>query len=360
MSQKGKLSFSSTLQMRDLDEAIYVTCMGSNSQHVITGGSAGTLRVWDVSSGYLHQSIHIGAQITAISHIDIGWRREGFLVGSMDGSVALYCRTSSTYAGAWILSLFSWLPGWMRHILFSPFCLSLKTSINGQPVESLATNGKLVAAVGNQDLQIWSVGTHLIGTSVAFSLSLIPTGRSIAEGKSLHNLSDFFSELPPSTLSKKRIRSAHFLPGVSQDLLLVTLVDSHPAGRDSLLALYQVRPWKLVRASAIDRRVGLAAISTDHRTYAFTNLLNGIEIFSLPGLEHCGTILQNIRAETNVTLGVAFEGPIAHDTYRAISVRLMGASWSGIGKIYPFEQTNNNTQRDAASLLSNRLWKKAV
>lgn len=53
---------------------------------------------------------------------------------------------------------------------------------------------------------------------------------------------------------------------------------------------------------------GSAAVSKDCRIYAFTNLLNGIEIFSLPGLKHCGTIAQAIQAEFNVTLGIAFNG----------------------------------------------------
>ena len=36
------------------------------------------------------------------------------------------------------------------------------------------------------------------------------------------------------------------------------------------------------------------------------NLLDGIKIYTLPGLAHLGTIKQDVYDETNVTLGIMF------------------------------------------------------
>ncbi|KDR65280.1 hypothetical protein GALMADRAFT_232961 [Galerina marginata CBS 339.88] len=235
-------------------------------------------------------------------------RRDTFWVGSTDGSVMLYYRAAPSYLANGCTSICSWIS--LPQIscrLHSPFSLGLKTSIKG-PVESIATYQTLIAAAGDQDLQLWVVGVHTTGlksTSVVFSLSTMSQSPS-GPRKADHTLLDIPLTLPRSVLDGKCLHTIHFLP--NQDQVVLSFVDSNPAGQCSILAVYSFKPWRLIRSVTINRRIGLAAISEDSHTFAFTNLFDGIEIFSLPRLIHCGSIPQNIRQQSNVTLGIFFVG----------------------------------------------------
>jgi hypothetical protein len=49
---------------------------------------------------------------------------------------------------------------------------------------------------------------------------------------------------------------------------------------------------------------GLSALSSNRRTYAFTNLLDGIELYSATTLEHQLSIAQAVDPCNNVALGL--------------------------------------------------------
>ena len=51
---------------------------------------------------------------------------------------------------------------------------------------------------------------------------------------------------------------------------------------------------------------GHSVISKSHKYFGFMNFLDGIKIYTLPGLAHLDTIKQDVYDETNVTLGIVF------------------------------------------------------
>jgi len=51
---------------------------------------------------------------------------------------------------------------------------------------------------------------------------------------------------------------------------------------------------------------GKSAVSPSRQYLAFTNLCDGVEILTLPGLVHLGTIQQNIPTVGNIVLGIQF------------------------------------------------------
>ncbi|KDR68947.1 hypothetical protein GALMADRAFT_145964 [Galerina marginata CBS 339.88] len=287
-----------------LEEVIYAVAISPNGTWLLTGGSSRILRIWSLSSGRLNQSIHIGSDITAVSWVAMNWRCHTFWVGSSDGSGCLYFAPTPSHANIWFHRI-----GWRFFMLkndvpYSPFSLAGRSSVPG-PVESLAACGNIVAVVGNKDIEIWKAEIHVRGFgagSITFSLSSL---RHDPKTDSLESspLLDSSHQFELSMFTGKRVHTVHF---PSNQEILVSLVDSNPAGLNSIIASYHLKPWKLVKAVSFNRRVGSAALSEDGRTFAFTNLLNGVEIFALPRLNHCGTIAQAIHQEANVTLGIAF------------------------------------------------------
>ena len=70
--------------------------------------------------------------------------------------------------------------------------------------------------------------------------------------------------------------------------------------------VYLISSTSIVVSDVLFR--GASAISDDNRMMAFTNLADGVEIFSIPGLVHVSSIPQEACPSQNVVLGVAFFG----------------------------------------------------
>ncbi|KDR83006.1 hypothetical protein GALMADRAFT_151999 [Galerina marginata CBS 339.88] len=310
MSQEVKVWFTLNQKLQPrLQEVIHAVSLSPDGRRLVTGGSSGVLKIWDISSGRLNQSIRIGSDITVVSWVEMSRRCQTFWVGASDGSGSLYFSASPSYFKLMLhricASVFSFDIGFPH----SPFSLGGCSSICG-PVESLATSENVVAVVGNKDIQIWEVGIIFTGrkaTSITFSLSDIKGDPKSEMLGSIHCSIASTLQLSNSVLVGKRIHTAHFFS--NGEMVIISLVDSNPAGLNSIIAIYYLKPWKLVKSVEFNRRIGSAAVSEDGRVFAFTNLLDGIDVFLLPQLNHCGKIPYAIQAQANVTLGLAFIGP---------------------------------------------------
>ncbi|KDR74677.1 hypothetical protein GALMADRAFT_211672 [Galerina marginata CBS 339.88] len=267
-----------------LDEKIYAICISPDGRQILTGGSSGEVKIWDALSGRLFQSLNIGAEVTALSWASISWRQDAFW--------SLFC---------------------------SPFCLAFKAFVSG-PVESISSYKRLIAVAGGQDLQLWEVRSHGVGikgNSVVFSLSTLPQTPS-GPREPNHTLREIPFSLPQPLLDQKRLHAIHLLP--DHDMVLLSFVDSHPSGQKSILALYFLKPWKLVRSVEIDRRIGLAAISNDRLTFAFTNLRDAGEYGSV-------CVYQTITR----TLVYRLQGPSSVVAAGSGNGTVMTWSWNEVG-----------------------------
>ncbi|KDR66864.1 hypothetical protein GALMADRAFT_216748 [Galerina marginata CBS 339.88] len=70
--------------------------------------------------------------------------------------------------------------------------------------------------------------------------------------------------------------------------------------------IYHLKSCKLLRAIELNRRIGMSAISKAQKYIASTNLIDGIDIFTLPDLTYYGFIQQAVDLQNNLTLGLAF------------------------------------------------------
>jgi len=154
-----------------------------------------------------------------------------------------------------------------------------------------------------------------------------------------------YLQLGSFNLTDVRVHVVHFIrTSFADDMILLGLVGSNPACQDSfwctifyvlsyltrltpsIRVLCLLKPWKVTHVVHVNRRMsvylvpltssvvsdvlfrGASAISDDNRMLAFTNLADGVEIFSIPGLVHVSTIPQETRPSQNVVLGIAFFG----------------------------------------------------
>jgi hypothetical protein len=114
-------------------------------------------------------------------------------------------------------------------------------------------------------------------------------------------------------------------------------------------AIFRTQLWYLTRAVDINRRMwvcfpsictrrltqhfnsGLSALSSDRSIYAFTNLLDGIELYSSTTLAHRYSIAQAVDPHNNLALGVVITGN-----------RYVFAGCSG-GRIWMYDQDTGKT-----------------
>ena len=66
----------------------------------VIAGSSGYVKIWDLNSGKLKDSIFLGSAVLHIIWVDISSRRNMFLTACEDGSVCLYSRRSATLVNA--------------------------------------------------------------------------------------------------------------------------------------------------------------------------------------------------------------------------------------------------------------------
>jgi len=105
-------------------------------------------------------------------------------------------------------------------------------------------------------------------------------------------------------------------------------IHEHPLLRHRVLL--NLRPFsKLQKAVEINRRVyvfllqvtlmqdfkidvvgprGCLVVNPSLKNVAITNLMDGVDVFTLPNLVHLGTIKQDLHPSSNVILGIAFIG----------------------------------------------------
>jgi len=77
---------------------------------ILLTGVTGELRIWDIASGCLQQSLHIGASITGMSWELSNSRREMLWVGSREGTILSYYRATPSYIARGARWVFSWAP----------------------------------------------------------------------------------------------------------------------------------------------------------------------------------------------------------------------------------------------------------
>ncbi|KDR67469.1 hypothetical protein GALMADRAFT_147022 [Galerina marginata CBS 339.88] len=286
--------FPYTFRQRDtishLGEHIYSVCFSANGMLFLTGGTSGNLNIWDVTSGCLLQGINLGSSILSIHWANISAKQETFLVGLQNGNVVLYARPALSYIALWGHLFFPWTSSY-----FKPFQHGFQNAVPG-PVESISFSGQILIAIGGRSLLIWNVAASSAPLNAGFVIFKIHLMQSP------NTLSDIPNKA--ANFYKKQPHTVHISP--KHNAIVVSFVDPSISISGSVLLLYHLKSFKLLRAIEFNRRMGATAISKAQKYIASTNLVDGIDIFTLPDLTYHGSIRQAVDLHNNLTLGLAF------------------------------------------------------
>jgi hypothetical protein len=170
------------------------------------------VKVWDVPSKHLKQSIPVGSTVLVMRWTKLDDHVSAFLVGTSDGSITLF------YIKSVMCSLYSLMQKIDNNNIKGQFVLAFKGYVSSK-VEYMHMDvlGRAFAVIGGDILCIWTIQASRSDGETKYSPSeiTIPKGPIAVVGK------------PPNFM---RPRTVHFL---SQTTILVSFVETDITGASS-------------------------------------------------------------------------------------------------------------------------------
>jgi len=244
---------------------LYVLCLLQGGE-LLLSGAGDCLKLWNTSSRTITQTFWLGGDVLASRQANLGDHGAGVFIGASDGSVSLF----EVKKGMLSLVLKWYVSGLVDYMYLD------------------YASGKLAVICGAA-VCLWTILTPIRGCRMQFSISQIP----IPAG-SLTPLNKSGSVM--------QARTIHFLCEIQS--ILLSFVAEDITKLACHLAIFHLPSWRCVKAVDVNRRIGFSTLSDDRQTFAFTNLVDGVDVYSATTLEYQCSIKHVLNHENNIAIGL--------------------------------------------------------